>query len=194
MARKIFTGFLDLLLLVLAVAAAAVSIRFAWLQFYRAAFPVKYEADVLLQSELSGVDPALLFAVIRTESGFNPLAESHVPARGLMQITRETFEWVKFRIGDGEHITYDDMFDPKTNIRYGSQLLRILQNEFGSGGGSLSAYHMGWGTVTRWLQNPEYTKNSELASIPSATARRYVNRVLHMQEIYNKLYNFNRED
>lgn len=190
MAKKILAVFWDLLLLALVIAAAGILTRLAWLNFYKAAFPVKYEADVMLQSELAGVPPALMFAVIRTESGFDPFAESHIPARGLMQLTQETFEWVRYRIGDGEHITYDDMFVPETNIRYGAQLLRLLQDEFGSVQGSLCAYHMGWGTVTRWMQNPDYTENSKLAIIPSATARRYVDKVLHMEEIYNKLYIF----
>lgn len=190
MAKKFLAGVFDLLLFALAVAAAGIFVRLAWLNFYKAAFPVKYEAGVMLQGELAGVSPALLFAVIRTESGFDPLAESYVPARGLMQLTQETFEWVRYRIGDGEHITYDDMFDPETNIRYGAQLLRLLQDEFGSVQGSLSAYHMGWGTVKGWLKNPDYTDNSGLAIIPSSTARRYVDKVLHTEEIYNELYNF----
>lgn len=190
MAKKILIGVLDLLLLALVVAAAGVFMRFAWLNYYRAAFPVKYEAQVKLQSELAGVAPSLLFAVIHTESGFDPLAESYVPARGLMQLTQETFEWVRYRIGDSEHITYDDMFDPEINIRYGAQLLRLLQDEFGSVQGSLSAYHMGWGTVKGWLKNPDYTDDSGLAVIPSATARRYIDKVLHTEKIYNELYNF----
>lgn len=188
MAKKIITGFLDLVLLVLTIAAAGVAVRFAWFGFYKAAFPIKYESAVLSQSELSGVPPSLLFAVIHTESGFDPLAESYIPARGLMQLTQETFEWVRYRIGDDERITYDDMFDPDTNIRYGAQLLRLLQNEFGSVTGSLSAYHMGWGTVKRWLENSDYTENSGPGDIPSATARRYVNKVLRTQEIYDGLY------
>lgn len=181
-------------MLIVTLTAAIIGLRLAWLHFYKAAFPVKYEAVVLEQSALAGLDPALLFAVIRTESGFDPLAESHIPARGLMQITQETFEWIRYRIGDSESVTYDDMFDPETNIRYGAQLLRILEDEFGSEGGSLSAYHMGWGTVQGWLNNPEYSENAKLTGIPSATARRYIAKVVYMEEIYNKLYQFKGKD
>lgn len=190
MVKRLFVGVLDLLLLALVISASLLSVRLAWTHFYKAAFPLKYEADVLMQSELSGVSPALLFAVIHTESSFNPLAESYVPARGLMQLTQDTFEWVRFRIGDGDHITYDDMFDPETNIRYGAQLIRLLQDEFGSTEGVLCAYHMGWGTVKGWLNNPDYTVDSKLISIPSATARRYVDKVLRTEKIYSELYYF----
>lgn len=190
MAKKIFNIIADLLLLSLVILTAGFLARFAWLWFYKSAFPVKYEASVLEQSEKTGVSPALLLAIIRTESGFNPNAESHVPARGLMQITDDTFEWVRYRVGGDEHATYDDMFDPETNIRYGAELLRLLQNEFGSDVNILCAYHTGWGNVKRWLQNPEYAEDSEIVSIPSSATRHYVNKVLNAEKIYKELYNF----
>lgn len=190
MARKVFIVIIDLLLLALVILTAGLSARFAWLWFYKSAFPVKYESSILEQSESTGVSPALLLAVIRTESSFNPDAESHVPARGLMQITDETFEWIRYRIGGDRYITYDDLFDPETNIRYGAELLRLLQNEFGPDVNILCAYHAGWGNTKRWLQNPEYAENSVIVRIPSSATRHYVNKVLQAEKIYKELYNF----
>ena len=41
------------------------------------------------------LDPLLVYAFIRTESGFDPAATSSVEARGLMQMTEETFIWLR---------------------------------------------------------------------------------------------------
>ncbi len=48
------------------------------------------------------IDPMILYAFIRTESNFNPNAESNVGARGLMQITEITFDWIKMKIAPNE--------------------------------------------------------------------------------------------
>ena len=49
--------------------------------------------------ECRDLDPLLIYTVIRTESGFDPMAESEVGARGLMQITEVTFDWIKSHYG-----------------------------------------------------------------------------------------------
>ncbi len=190
MLNKIVVGFLDLLLLALVIIIAGFAVKFAWLHFYKAAYPIKYEAEIMAQSEKSNVSPALVYAVIRTESGFNPNAESYVPARGLMQLTSDTFKWVQHQIGEKSGHTYDDMFDGKINILYGTELLRLLKAEFGSNNNALCAYHSGWGNAKKWLANPEYSEYDEIVNIPSAVTRAYVQKVLETEKIYNKLYNF----
>ena len=45
-----------------------------------------------------GLEYAQVYAIIKTESGFKPNALSAVGARGLMQITEETFDWIKTKI------------------------------------------------------------------------------------------------
>lgn len=188
--KKIFTGILDLLLLALAILIAASALRFAWLRYYRAAYPLGYGGFVLEQSEATGVSPALLFAVIRTESGFDPTAESSVPARGLMQITSDTFDWLQFRTGYERDVDYDDLFDPEVNIGYGAELLRLLLLEFGSENNALCAYHAGWGRAKKWLDDPAYSKNGEIVVIPYGDTRAHVEKALRAREIYQKLYQF----
>ncbi len=48
------------------------------------------------------LDPLLVYSFIRTESGFDPGATSSVDARGLMQMTEETFLWLRSKLGLGE--------------------------------------------------------------------------------------------
>ena len=62
----------------------------------------------------------MLYAFIRTESNFNPKADSDAGARGLMQITEVTFDWIKTKIAPTEDLTFENLYDPETNIRFGS--------------------------------------------------------------------------
>lgn len=74
------------------------------------------------------VDPMLLVAVISIESSFNPIAESVVGAKGLMQIIPH-FHLEKFTEFGGEHA----IFDPRTNIAVGAKIIReYLQNSSGN--------------------------------------------------------------
>ena len=62
------------------------------------AYPRKYDEYVTYYAGKYQIDPYILYSIIRTESNFNPQAESNVGARGLMQITGHTFYSVQNRI------------------------------------------------------------------------------------------------
>lgn len=191
MVKKILVGFLDLLLLALVILIAGFACRMAWIHYYKAAYPMEYRQPVFEQSRATGVSPSLLFAVIRTESGFNPAAQSSIPARGLMQITSGTFEWIGYRMGESGKYDYDDMFDSEINIRYGAELLRLLLSEFRSDNNALCAYHAGRGNLLKWLENPEYSEDGEVVRIPFGDTRRHVEKALEAKRIYEALYNLN---
>ena len=122
-----------LALILLFLAAACV----VWLFFNadelsrRFIYPVLYEEQVEKYSERNQIDKYLIYAVIKTESGFDEKAESNVGARGLMQLMEEAFDWVKFRMNDGRDVTYDDMFTAEYNIEYGTYLIMLLYEEYG---------------------------------------------------------------
>jgi len=61
-------------------------------------YPRKYSQQVEQWAAEYGLDPLLVYAFIRTESGFDPAATSSVDARGLMQMTEETFIWLRSKI------------------------------------------------------------------------------------------------
>lgn len=60
---------------------AVAGLRLGYLTYYRSAFPVHYSGLVAAASEQTGIPQQLLYAVIRTESGFVPEAQSSVGAR-----------------------------------------------------------------------------------------------------------------
>jgi soluble lytic murein transglycosylase-like protein len=66
-----------------------------------------------------GLDPLLILAVISVESRFNPIAESDMGAKGLMQVIPR-FHTEKLAVHGGA----DAVLDPKTNILVGAQILK----------------------------------------------------------------------
>jgi soluble lytic murein transglycosylase-like protein len=115
-------------------------------------------------AKASGVDAALVEAVIANESGFDPRATSPAGAQGLMQLMPETAA----ALGVG------DAYDPVQNVRGGAAYLRQLLDHFGGNlRAALAAYNAGPGAVDRFGGVP-----------PFPETRAYVDRVL---ETYRKL-------
>ncbi len=153
----------------------------------RQTHPIKYEDSVVKYSEEFNVPKELIFAVIKTESSFKSDAESKIGARGLMQITDVAYDWVKMRSGFEE--TFDQMYSPESNIKFGTYMLKLLLEEFESESNALCAYHAGWGTAQKWLKNPDYSPDGQnITNIPYPDTAWYVENVLKSRETYNKLY------
>lgn len=167
----------------------ALAFRAAYIHFYKAAYPLTYLETVEACGKRYDVPPSLVFAVIRTESGFRPEVESSMNARGLMQITEDTFEWARYRLGDTDGVVYEDLFQGEVNIRYGTVILSLLLEEFGTVDNALCAYHAGWGNTTRWLSMEEYSPDGRSVDIiPFEDTRRYVAKVKETRRIYKRLY------
>lgn len=159
--------------------------------YYQSAYPIKYQETVLQYAKEFKIPCELVFAVIKNESSFDPQAVSNIGAIGLMQITEETFDFIKLRLKDTSLIVYNDLFDPTLNIKYGTALLSILYKEFKTFPNILCAYHAGWGSVKKWLANPDYTPDGEnITTIPFKDTAIYVERVLKAFEMYQKIYDF----
>lgn len=159
--------------------------------FYRSAYPTTYFTDVAKNAIENDLPIDLVFAVIHTESGFRPEVESSVGARGLMQLTEDTFEWTKSKMSDAGDETYEDMFVPEINIKYGTHLLRLLIDEFESTDTALCAYHAGWGNAKKWLQSPEHSSDGvNIHSIPFGDTKKYVAKINETRDAYRELYDF----
>jgi len=151
-------------------------------------YPRKYTEYVEKYCREYEVEEALAYAVIRTESNFEPDAVSSIGARGLMQLTEDTFDWVAWQMED-ESSVYDDMFDPETNIRYGVYLLSRLQEKFGATENVLCAYHAGWGITQKWLEDPQYAPDGKtVTNIPYDDTDYYVRKVVDTIQQYRSIY------
>ena len=72
-----------------------------------ALYPIKYSEFVEYYADKYELDPLLVYAIIRTESGFDPAAHSNADAIGLMQITETAFHWLRAKIAPGEELTFE---------------------------------------------------------------------------------------
>ena len=152
-------------------------------------YPIKYEELVEKYAYENEVDKFLIYAIIKTESDFKPDAESNLGARGLMQIMKTTFEWVRYRFGDSDDLAFDTMYEPELNIRYGTYLIAYLIDYFGSTELAVCAYHAGIGNVESWLQNPEYSSDgANLDVIPISDTEYYLEKVTKALNNYHNLY------
>lgn len=152
-------------------------------------YPEKYKSYVERYADENQLDPYFIYAIIKTESNFNPEAVSNVGARGLMQMMEDAFDWVKFRMNSDDGAEYSDMFDPDTSIRYGTYMIGLLYQEYQDEATVIAAYHGGRNTVNQWLKNPDYSKNGKtLDEIPSKTTAHYVYKVMKAYQGYKNLY------
>ena len=124
------------------------------------------------------VTPSLVHAVIKVESGYRADAVSRAGAIGLMQLMPSTAEWCAKKVG--AEFEKADLFDPKCNITLGVYYLSYLLNRFNDEETVIAAYNAGEGNVMLW-------KAQKLTEIPFPETRRYVERVINAQRIYQFL-------
>jgi soluble lytic murein transglycosylase-like protein len=127
----------------------------------------KYDHHILKASEKYDVDPALIKAVIKTESNFNHRAVSPKGARGLMQLMPRT----------ADALQVEDSFHPENNIEGGTRYLRYLLNFFnGNLALALAAYNAGENAVLKYNNTiPPYRETQQ-----------YVQRVLNRLNDYRR--------
>ena len=178
----------------IAFVLAAVLLYFTGRQVYiitmKALYPIDYSEYVQKYSREYGVKESLIYAVINCESSFDSNAVSYAGAKGLMQITPETFEWLQTNTPEDEQLSSDELFVPETAIKYGTLLLSLHLQEFaGDVGTAMAAYHAGRGIVNKWLEESEHSDDgATLGNIPYGDTNSYVKKVIKGEEVYQKLY------
>ena len=186
--RRKRTGFFSTAVLLLSIAGIAAACLLGYNYWLRQSYPLKYSQYVERYAQDNGIDKYLVYAIIRTESGYDSGAVSDVGARGLMQIMDNTFEWIKLKLDDSDRM-YHEMFIPEQNIRYGCYLVGYLYDEFGDIEVAMAAYHAGRGSVNSWLSNPDYSRDGvHLDVIPISDTAHYVDKIVKAMAQYKKLY------
>lgn len=87
-----------------------------------------YKTKIKEQSDKLNIKEKLILGIIKNESSFNPLAKSHVPAFGLMQIVPQSagIDAYNHLYGEKKLLDSEYLFDPNNNIMIGSTYLSIL--------------------------------------------------------------------
>ena len=126
------------------------------------------------------LDPALLAAVIDTESKFKADARSSAGAIGLMQLTPQTAEGIA-QYTHGSKFQLSDLTNPDINVRYGTWYLRHLLDRYqGNERLALAAYNAGQANVDGWLARHE--------GIQFSQTRAYVDKVESLKKLYRRVY------
>jgi hypothetical protein len=133
-------------------------------EFFQTAIPF---GDLIhAKSQKYDVDPALVAAVMETESRFRKNARSQVGAQGLMQLMPKTGRWMGAR----------NLYDPDQNVDAGAKYLSYLSRRFdGNLKKTIAAYNAGEGVVRRYDGVPPYRET-----------RSYVNKVMTSYQKHNK--------
>ena len=176
---RVFIVILILALVLGVVANAVIDTVYRWV------FPEKYHSIVNKYAEQHSVPEQLVFAIIKVESNFDPSVVSSAGAMGLMQMLPSTYEWLTSKLGD--NYSKDDLYDPETNIRYGTYYLQYLYSRFGTWEKAIIAYNWGEGNFSEFLNNEGYTEG-DYDSIPVTETKNYVKKVMHHWEKYKELY------
>ena len=152
-------------------------------------YPIEHKEIIIKYGQMHKVDPLLLAALIKTESNFEPRAESRKGAKGLMQITPSTGEWIAKTIGVND-FNEDMLFDPETNIMLGSWYIEHLTNYYkGSFELVFAAYNGGRGNVDKWLKDKNLSSDGiTLDTIPFSETKNYLEKLRKNYNIYKIIY------
>ena len=151
------------------------------------AYPRAYPEAVSDEALRNGLEPALVWAIMRQESAFFPKALSSSNAQGLMQVIPSTWDW----LAELQRETPGEPFDIATNVRYGSFYLRWLLNYLGGDPELvIASYNRGQGYIKRLYEGSVVAANKDelYREIDALETREYLQRVSENYEVYKALY------
>ncbi len=160
-----------------------------WKDAWDLAFPRPHMAAVTEAAKRQGVEPALVYAVMREESAFDASAVSSANAFGLMQLISPTAQHYGKMVGlpsDRRALT-----TPEVSIMIGSRVLASYRDRFFPDDPLLTipGYNAGPGRPKRWVKDwPSVDFDVWVELIPFRETRRYTKRVLASRASYGFLY------
>lgn len=155
-------------------------------EYLRLLYPRPWGDEVASASRAYGVPEYLLFALIRSESFFDPSVTSHAGAIGLTQLMPATAADVAARLKVAEY----DLTDPATNIAFGSWYLsKLIERLDGKVMPALFAYNAGITRVRSWMRETgDLPGELFLETLPYEETREYGRKVLAAAVVYGYLY------
>lgn len=171
----------------------------------------RYFPEVHTQAARYKLDPALLLAIIHTESSFNPLARSPIPAFGLMQIvpTSAGKDVSNFLQGKPLLLSPEYLFQADNNVEAGSTYVHLLNNRYFKNIRneesrlymSIAAYNTGPGNVAKTLSGSKSLNQASIAAnsmsadkvynlmineLPAQETRNYLQKVVKRIAYYQE--------
>ena len=157
------------------------------LPLWSVGYPMAFGDLVSEQTSANGLSQALIYSLIRAESGFAPAIKSPAGAVGLMQLMPATAKAIVHEKGNFDPLR---LAVPSFNIKLGTRHFRdLLKSHDGDVVYSIAAYNAGSGAVKRWRNNLKGLKKDEfIESIPYRETRDYVKKVYGAAATYRQLY------
>lgn len=172
--------------------------------------PVNYRQLVEDCAKRYNLSPALIMAIIHSESNFRPSLVSQKSAMGLMQLLPSTAsgEVHKFLYGKSGNINFNELSIPETNIRYGTAYLHILLKRYFSDVKdrdmrelcAIAAYNLGpnrfiklYGSTPETAaeminkMSPETFYTDLSNRLPTRETRFYIAKVRRMKDLYSQM-------
>ncbi len=150
-------------------------------------FPVDYLPQVQGNGYSQQLQPSIIFGLMRQESMLDKNAQSAVGARGLMQIMPQTGKQIAQELNE-KWLSDANLFNPDTNIRYGTYYFKKLLTKFnGHFPLAIAAYNAGPNNVSKWLPfDKSVPADIWMETIPFKETRKYVASVLSYSMIYQQ--------
>lgn len=153
------------------------------------AYPTYYQNLVLENADRTGLDPQLIYSLIRQESLFESLATSIASASGLMQVIPPTGAEIAADLDWPPNYTTEDLYRPYVSLRFGTHYLAKQRDRFdGRIDVALAAYNGGPFNAQRWLERSGEDRDLFLEQITFGETRLYVKRIQEHFAVYEALY------
>jgi len=151
-------------------------------------FPVNFASIIFKEADKQKVDPYLLLALIRQESGFDPQALSTANAHGLMQLLPSTARLVAKGMKMNPP-SVARLHDPEVNIPLGTKYFSDLLRRFdGQSDKALASYNAGEDRVEAWTTEGFADRAEFVETIPFTQTRNYVKTIDRNYWFYKTLY------
>ena len=151
---------------------------------WRLVYPIHYW-DTITKYRYSN-NPVILLSILKEESHFNPNAQSHAGAKGLMQMMPATERELiaSYNIQKGKDPVVNDI---KLGSIYFANLLYQLDNKALF---ALAAYNGGIGSVKSWQKSLKFNNIDEFVEqIPYPETNNYVKKIIRTYWMYSNIYN-----
>ncbi len=152
-------------------------------------FGLYFKDLVLPYSQQTGLDPLLLYAMMRQESLFDGSAQSSAGARGLLQLMPATGAETAASENWPANYTSSDLERPFVNIRLGASYLERQVNYFnGNLFAGLAAYNAGAGNTSIWVSMAQDDPDLLLEIIRYSETRQYIQYIFENYGLYKRFY------
>jgi soluble lytic murein transglycosylase len=157
--------------------------------FLKLLYPLEHKEAIIKYGQMHKIDPPLLAALIKTESNFKAYAESRKGAKGLMQITPSTGEWIAQTMGIKD-FEESMLYDPEINIKLGSWYIEHLTDYYNDSFELVfAAYNGGRGNVDKWLKDKSLSSDGRtLDEIPFLETENFVKKLRKNYNVYRSIY------